>query len=223
MTVLTEQEIQKLIKALKSNRFEPVQYLETMADAAKRVLEMIPSDAKVGMGGSTSLMQIGIVEELIKRGSMTMLKPDVFLTSSNAITMDGKLVNTDFTGNRVSNMIFGPKQVIVVVGLNKVVNDVTSALNRIKTVVAPYIAKNAGLKTPCVIDGKCNDCKSPMRICAVTTIIEAKPRITQISIILVGEDIGLGWDPEWDEERKHKIASVFGEQWKALRRLRESR
>jgi len=211
---------QKLIKALKSNRFDPVEYVEKAEDAAKLVLDMIPSEAKVGIGGSTSLMQLGVISELAKQGRIVASVPDIYLTSSNAITMDGKLVNTDMTGNRVTSMIFGPKQVVVVAGMNKVVKDVPSALDRIKSVIAPTIAKNSGLKTPCAVEGKCTDCKSPWRICTTTTIIEAKPRVTQISIILVGEDIGLGWDPAWDKERRERIGSVFKDEWAKLRAAR---
>jgi hypothetical protein len=216
MTEINPQDVQTLIKSLKSNRFDPVDYVEKIEDAAKMILDMIPPEAKVGMGGSTSLMQLGLIDELIKRGQLTRSRPDIYLTGSNAITLDGKLVNTDMTGNRVTSMIFGPKQVIVVAGLNKVVKDVPAALDRIKSVIAPNIAKNAGLKTPCALEGKCTDCKSPLRVCTVTTIIEAKPRMTQISIILVGEDLGLGWDPDWKEDRKESILSVFKERWGQL-------
>ncbi|MGA3086208.1 MAG: lactate utilization protein [Thermodesulfobacteriota bacterium] len=222
MTEINQQDVQTLIKSLKSNRFDPVEYVEKAADAAKMVLDMIPLEAKVGIGGSTSLMQTGVIEELIKRGNMTRSRPDIFLTSSNAITLDGKLVNTDMTGNRVTSMIFGPKQVIVVAGMNKVVKDVPAALDRIKNVIAPNIAKNSGLKTPCAVEGKCSDCKSPMRVCTVTTIIEAKPRMTQISVILVGEDMGLGWNPDWTEDRKEKIFSVFKEKWAQMTAARQS-
>ena len=223
MTEINPQELQTLIKSLKSNRFDPVEYVEMAADAAKLVLDMIPPEAKVGMGGSTSLMQLGVVDVLMKRGQLTRSRPEIYLTGSNAITLDGKLVNTDMTGNRVTSMIFGPKQVIVIVGLNKLVKDVPAALDRIKSVIAPNIARNAGLKTPCAVEGKCTDCKSPMRVCTVTTIIEAKPRMTQISIILVGEDMGLGWNPDWKEERKDNILSVFKEKWRQLTATSQAR
>ncbi|MBU4317415.1 MAG: lactate utilization protein [Proteobacteria bacterium] len=209
-----------VVKALKSNRFDPVLYVETAEEAGKKALEMIPEDAKVGMGGSTSLMQTGLLEILRKRGNMTMDKPDIYLTSSNAITLDGKLVNTDMTGNRVSSMIFGPKQVIIIAGMNKVVKDLHAAMDRIKNVITPHMAKSSGVRTPCATEGKCSDCKSPMRLCSVTTIIEAKPRITQLSIILTGEDMGLSWDPAWDQERIEKIQSVFNEKWAILRGAR---
>jgi hypothetical protein len=221
MAEINQQEVPALIKSLKSNRFDPVEYVEKAAEAAKIVLSMIPLESKVGVGGSTSLMQLGVIDELMKRGQLTRSRPDIYLTSSNAITMDGKLVNTDMTGNRVTSMIFGPKQVIIVAGMNKVVKDVPTALDRIKSVIAPNIAKNVGLKTPCAVEGKCTDCKSPMRVCTVTTIIEAKPRMTQISIILVGDDMGLGWNPDWMEDRKDNILSVFKEKWAQMATARQ--
>ncbi len=222
MSEFNPQEVKALIKSLKSNRFDPVEYVETVEEAAKMVLDMIPPEAKVGAGGSTSLRQLGIMDELLKRGQLTRSRPDIYLTSSNAITLDGKLVNTDLTGNRVTSMIFGPKQVIVVAGLNKVVKDVSAALDRIKSIIAPNIARNAGLKTPCAVEGRCTDCKSPMRVCTVTTIIEAKPRVTQLSIILVGEDMGLGWDPDWKEDRKENILATFKEKWAQMTAARQA-
>jgi len=213
-------DVQNLIKSLKTNRFDPVEYVETIDEEAKMTRSMIPDDAKVGMGGSTSLRQLGVIEDLLKQGRMTRSEPDIYLTSSNVITMDGKLVNTDMTGNRVSSMIFGPKQVIVVAGMNKVVKDLHAAWDRLKNVITPYLTKSSGLKVPCAVEGRCSDCSSPYRVCSVTTVIEAKPRLTRISIILVGEDMGLGWDPAWPEDRIENIASVFREHWAAMRAAR---
>lgn len=212
MTPIMEDYVQATIKALKANRFDPVEYVEKAEDVAGIVMAMIPLEAKVGIGGSASLAQLGITDAILKRGTLTRTQPEVYLTSSNAITQDGKLVNTDLTGNRVSAMIFGPKQVIVVAGKNKIVKDLNAAFERIKTVAAPAMAKLGGAKTPCAVEGgKCTDCKSPARICAVTTIIESKPRLTQISVVLVGEDVGLGWDSDWPEDRKQKVDAVFKE------------
>jgi len=223
MSEIPEQDVQATVKALKANRFDPVEYVEKAEDVAKIVLPMISPEARVGIGGSVSLMQLGITDELVKRGNMTRTQPEVYLTSSNAVTMDGKLVNTDMTGNRVSAMIFGPKRVIVVAGKNKIVKDLNAAFDRIKGVTAPAMARIAGLKTPCAVEGgKCTDCKSPMRVCTVTTIIEAKPRVTQIAVILVGEDIGLGWEPDWSEDRKNRIASAFRENMGKLRAFVQS-
>jgi len=103
-----------------------------------------------------------------------------------------------------------------------VVKDLHTAWDRLKNVITPYLAKSSGLKTPCAVEGKCTDCTSPYRVCSVTTIIEAKPRMTRISIILVGEDMGLGWDPAWPEDRIEKIASVFRGYWSAMRSARSS-
>ena len=118
------------------------------------------------------------------------INSDVFLTSSNAVTMDGKLVNKDMIGNRVAAMIFGPKRVFVVVGVNKIVENVKEALERIERVAAPLNAKRLGVKTPCVETGYCTDCDSPDRICRVTTIIERRPSRTDLTVVLVNENLG---------------------------------
>lgn len=216
MTEGIDKEVKAVVESLKGNRFNPVEFVEKTDEAAKKVLDMIPSGVKVGMGGSMSLGQLNITEELVKRGSLDRSQYDIFLTSSNAITLDGKLVNIDMRGNRVADMIFGPKNVIVVAGMNKIVPDVHAACDRIKNVIAPYHAKTMGVKTPCAIEGKCSDCNSPDRICNITTILEKKPLSTEIAIILVGEDIGLGWDPEWPEERRERIASAYKDEMKKL-------
>jgi len=204
---------QHVIKAFQARRFDPVIFVHTAEEAKKAALDMIPEGARVSMGGSTTLRQIGLVDELKSNGLLTMTGAEVFMTSSNVITEDGKLLNTDMTGNRVSGMIFGHKQVIAVVGINKLVKDREAGLDRLRNLINPYLSKSAGLKNPCAVDGKCHDCISPTRVCSVTTILEAKPRVTNFAIILVGEDLGLGWDPDWNEERKDKIAGIFKEKW----------
>ncbi len=228
MAVEINKDIKTVVKSLKENQFDPVEFVEEADTAAKVVLDMIPLDATVGVVGSTSVRQIGLVERLRRRGTtvINVLEPselprdevrrqasrsDILLTSSNAVTLDGKLINIDGTGNRVAGMIYGPKRVILVIGANKIVHDVDEAIDRIKNVIAPYHAMSMGRKTPCATTGCCTDCKSPERICNVTTIIEKKPRAIAIAIVLVGEDMGLGWDPNWTEERKERIASVYKE------------
>jgi hypothetical protein len=114
-----------------------------------------------------------------------------FLTSTNTITQDGKLVNIDNTGNRVAAMIFGPQHVIVVAGKNKIVANVDEALQRIKESAAPVNAQRRQDKTPCAVTGKCEDCTSPHRICRVTTVLERKTRgVGAFSVIIVGETLG---------------------------------
>ena len=226
MTVSSNKDIETVVKSLKANRFDPVEFVEKADTATKLVLDMIPPKATVGVAGSVTVRQIGLAAQLERRGTTVIdtvapsdlsldelqrqtLRSDILLTSSNAVTLDGKLVNIDMTGNRVSSMIYGPKRVIVVAGKNKIVSDVDEAIHRIKNVIAPYHARTAGARTPCAVDGYCTDCKSPGRICSVTTIIEKKPRVTDLAVIIVGEDLGLGWDPAWPEERKKKIALAY--------------
>ena len=173
-----------------------------------------------------TIRQLGLRDELVKRGNIEVFKPgersfedmrriqnDIFLTSSNAVTLDGKLVNIDAMGNRVAQMMFGLPKVILVIGKNKIVTDVDTAIHRVKYVIAPYHGMTMGIEAPCAVDGKCSDCKSPGRICNITTILEKKPRMTEFVIILVGEDVGLGWDPDWPEERKEKITSAYRAAW----------
>lgn len=241
MAAVMDKEIRTVMKSLKANRFDPVEFVEEAETAKKIVLDMIPREATIGFAGSTSLSQIGITDQLRMRGAKGLDFPepgeltfdemmrridetmrrrsDILLASSNAVTLDGKLVNVDGTGNRVSNMIFGPKRVILVIGMNKIVRDVNEAIDRIKNVIAPYHAMALGRKTPCATTGQCIDCESPERICNVTTIIEKKPSRTDITIVLVGEDLGLGWDPDWPEERKERIASVYRKEVEKLTAL----
>jgi hypothetical protein len=130
-----------VLKSLKANHFNPVEFVKDCATAARLVLDMIPRDVQVGLGGSTSVRQLGIREQLRKRGTTIIndaesseipfddlmrrtLRSDVLLASSNAVTLDGKLVNIDGMGNRVAGMVFGPKKVILVIGRNKIVRNV---------------------------------------------------------------------------------------------------
>lgn len=161
------------------------------------------------------MKEIGIFEELEKRGftlfwpfdekvakkerrnvARKALATDVFLSGSNALTMDGKIVNVDVTGNRVAGMIFGPKKAIIAVGVNKIVRNVEEALERIRTVAAPLNAKRireelAWELLPCVETGKCVDCNAENRICNITAVIEKKPRAIDMLVIIVGEKLGL--------------------------------
>jgi hypothetical protein len=123
----------------------------------------------------------------MRKGQLTC---DVFFSSTNALTLDGKLVNIDGTGNRVASMIFGPGHVVLIVGANKITDDLQQAMIRAKHLAAPMNAMRLNLKTPCATTGYCSDCNSEDRICKVTTIIEYKPDLTNFTVILVGEEIG---------------------------------
>src|SRR4030042_3203857 len=227
-------EIETVLKSLKANNFKPVEYVEKAKDTIDMILDMIPIDASLEMAGSISVNQLGLMNRLIERGNkgtefsklgevsmedMVRTRKDVLLASTNAVTLDGKLVNTDMMGNRVSAMILGPKQVILVIGMNKIVRDLDEALYRVQHVIAPYHAKTMGMKTPCAKTGRCEDCSSPQRICNVTTIISKKPPGVEFAIILVGEDLGLGWDPKWPEERIEKIATAYGSEMEKIKVL----
>ena len=228
MVLKLSKDIETVLKSLKENSFNPVKFTERADTATKFVLNMIPINATVGVPGSTTIRQLGLVTQLRARGTRVIdtgkrsrlsidelarrtLRSDILLASSNAVTLDGKLVNTDAMGNRAAGMVFGPKKVILVVGVNKIVRNVDEAIDRIKKIIAPYHSKTKGKRTPCATDGRCTDCNSVERICRVTTIIEKKPRFTDIAIVLVGEDLGLGWDPSWPKERREKIALAYHE------------
>ncbi len=225
MTRGNEQDIKTVVKSLKGNRFDRVEFVADAKAAAKTVLDMIPPQAKVGTGGSMTIRQTGLRDELTKRGNLQIFRPglpiedfrrlqsDIFLTSSNAVTLDGKLVNIDATGNRVAHMVFGPQKVILVIGQNKIVRNAEEAIKRVKYVIAPYHGMTMKIQAPCAVDGRCTDCKSPGRICNITTIIEKRPRMTEFAIVLVGQDLGLGWDPDWPAERRERIAAAYRAEW----------
>ncbi|MBN2553315.1 MAG: lactate utilization protein, partial [Spirochaetales bacterium] len=124
--------------------------------------------------------------ELRRKG----LTADIMIASSNAITLDGELVNLDGMGNRVAAMAFGPKKVILIVGMNKVVPDLETAFERVKHYAAPVNAMRIGSKTPCVANGLCTDCRSPARICNMWSIIEGHMVKNRIHVKLVGESLG---------------------------------
>ncbi|MFZ5967447.1 MAG: lactate utilization protein [Bacillota bacterium] len=198
----------EVVEALQKNRFNAV-FHKTAQEALEQLLSMIPHDASVGIGGSWTLQQLGLVEKLEARGNTVLchhkprLSPeevlevrrkqltcDVFLTSTNAITQDGRLVNTDGTGNRVAAMIFGPKKVIVIAGANKIVKDLDEAEERIGTTAAPLNNKRLNRPNPCVSTGRCMDCQGPTRICNVTTVMHKRPSASDIHVLVVGEELG---------------------------------
>lgn len=198
----------RVVKALQKNNFEAA-YFEGREEALEYILNNIPDDAKVGIGGSSTLREIGLLGILQKKGytlydhnqpdfspeekkaqRYKQLSSDVFLCSTNALTLKGELVNRDAIGNRVGAMAFGPKKVIVVAGINKVVKDFEEADQRIKMIAAPINTKRHETPNPCLYTGQCSDCQSPGRICSITTIIHKRPRFTEMHIVLIGENLG---------------------------------
>ncbi len=211
-----EQRIRELIETLERNNIAAV-YVRDRKAAFDAVMAMIPTGSTVGFGDSLTLRQIGVVEAL-ENGDYTFLNPwkpgttveqnvrlkrhalvsDVFVTGTNALTLDGKLVNVDGHGNRVAAMLFGPGKVIVVVGINKIVSNLDEAFKRIREEAAPRnVKRHPGFDPapPCGETGVCSDCLSPWRICNKTVIIERQydndryKRV--ISVVIVGEVLGL--------------------------------
>jgi hypothetical protein len=202
---------QKTIESLEKNNIGAC-YIETVEEACSKVISLIPQGSKVGHGGSLTLQQLGIMEVLRKgnynfidrtvlsigeadkyRQRIESLSADVFLMSTNAITMDGQLVNIDGSGNRVAALIFGPSKVIVIAGINKIVPNIEAAIDRIKNYVAPIHAKRRDRQLPCAKEGKCVNCHAPKRFCNSLVItehqyLESKGRLL---VIIVGKELGL--------------------------------
>lgn len=198
----------KTAEALTGNNFGAT-YCISVQEAVEQILDMIPTDAAVGVGGSFTVKELGLLDRLATRGNTILdhsapdldaeertevrrrqLTCDVFLTGTNAVTADGKIVNVDGTGNRVAAMIFGPKKVIIVVGVNKIVKDVAEAEKRIRLLAAPMNNKRLNLPNPCVKTGECMDCKGASRICNVTTILNKRPTLSDIHVFIVREELG---------------------------------
>lgn len=199
---------QKVVEALKKNNFK-AEYAGTKEEARNKVLELVESSTSIGIGGSMTTIELGLVEEFAKSGKVILdhaaaglsaeekleirrkqLTCDCFISSTNAVTLDGKLVNVDGTGNRVSAMIFGPKKVVIVAGINKIASDLDAALERLEMYAAPMNNKRLNIPNPCTATGICMNCSGSTRICNVTTIIRKKPSQTDINIIIVGEELG---------------------------------
>jgi len=199
----------KLIKALNSRGFEAY-YFETEAEAADKIFSLIPKNHTVSWGGSMTLVNMGIQERLVKEGYSVLdrdkaaspeerqdimrraLLSDTFLTSTNAISEDGWLVNIDGNGNRVAAMIYGPKQVIIAAGMNKVAKTYEDAVVRARTVAAPLNAQRfPSLKTPCSETGTCANCMGADTICAQFVSTRYSKPAGRIKIILIGKDLGL--------------------------------
>jgi len=199
---------EKVVKSLEKNNFQAY-YVANRAAAIEKVHSLIPAGATVGVGGSWTLKEMGIPEQLEKQGhevydhnkpglpmdeSMALRRKellcDVFISGTNAITLDGQIVNTDGFGNRVAAMSFGPKKVVVVVGVNKIVSDLDAAMERIETYAAPINNKRLDRPNPCTVTGTCMDCQGPTRICNMTSILHKRPPAIDFHVVIVGEELG---------------------------------
>lgn len=196
-----------LVKNLKNRHFDAY-YCATRQEALAKALELIPLKASVGWGGALSAQQIGLMDALRagdyrtidrdlcktpeerERAARDCLNADVFLTGANGLSMDGQMVNIDGSGNRVAAVIYGPKTVLVIAGMNKVEDSLEAAVNRARTVAAPMNQQRFLGKTPCAVTGSCADCKSEACICNQIVITRHCRPAGRIQFILVGEDLG---------------------------------
>ena len=196
-----------LVKALKSRRFLP-EVFDTAQEAKAAALKIIGSKS-VGIGGSATVRDLGLAEALQANGNDVYwhwlaakeakqaardkaLAADVYMCSSNALTADGRLVNIDGTGNRAAGLIYGPHEVVVILGKNKIAGSLDEAIERIKRDACPQNARRLGLDTPCAKTGQCYDCRTEARMCNVTFILEAPTRpVNAFHVLIVKEDLGL--------------------------------
>ena len=199
----------KIIKNLEKRRMAG-SYAADAAQAKAEIVDMVPQGAVVFRCGSMTAGGIGLWEAIAALPEVKLIDPyradlspeeglelrrrgltaDVMIASTNAITLDGRLVNLDGMGNRVAAMAFGPKKVILVVGINKVAPDLESAIARVKHHAAPINNIRYGLNNPCVETGLCSDCRSPQRICNMWSTIEGHMIKDRIHVKLIGENLG---------------------------------
>ena len=198
---------QQLVKNLKKRHFE-AHYCETKEEALNKALSLIPEGELVGWGGATSAEQIGLLNAIrtgnykaIDRDTAkspqertemmrSCLLTDTFITGTNAISLEGELVNIDGMGNRVAAIVYGPKKVLVIAGMNKVCDTLEDALTRARTVAAPINKQRFGNDTPCTANGSCADCLSEGCICNQILITRNCRPAGRITVILVGEELG---------------------------------
>lgn len=194
---------QTVIKGLESRNMSGY-YAADKEEAVKKALEVIGKGSTVAMGGCQSAHEIGLIQALeegdynyIDRSNMTPRESlmaaydaDVFLSSANAMTNDGIMVNIDGNSNRVSCIAQGPKKVVFIVGMNRICSDLDEAMKRARNVAAPANAQRFDVKTPCKVTGKCADCKSPDTICCQFLITRYSRHEGRIHVILVNDTLG---------------------------------
>lgn len=205
-----EKKCLKAVESLEKNGFTAV-YCKTGAAAADYILAEAGDVHSIGFGGSMSIKDLAVEPLLLEKGKEILnhgapglaaeerlqimrrqLTCDLFLSGTNALTLSGFLVNIDAIGNRVGSMFFGPGKVIVVAGRNKLVDgDLATAIQRVKDWASPPNARRLNYKTPCAETGFCCDCTSPERICRVVTVLERKPKFTDLRVLVVNEEMGL--------------------------------
>ncbi len=203
-----EMNAKTLITALEKRNMSAC-YVKTKEEALQKALSLIEEGSSVSWGGSESIKEIGLINELYKRDKNKLLdramatspeeankimhdalSADYFLMSTNALTLDGELVNIDGNANRLAALLYGPKNIIMIVGMNKLVKDVDEGLSRIRNYTAPLNAVRLGCDTPCGKVGHCCDCTAPASMCCQIVTTRFSRVKDRIKIILVGEELG---------------------------------
>ncbi|MFQ3547911.1 MAG: lactate utilization protein [Termitinemataceae bacterium] len=196
------------VKALQKNGFDAL-FTKTIEEASDKITSYLGAGKTVGFGGSMSIKALGIAEKASELGAVLLdhnapnLSPekkmeilraqltcDVFISGTNAVTLEGFLVNVDGNGNRVAALTFGPKKTIVVVGTNKIVRDLEEAHARIETLASPMNNKRLDKPNPCVKTGLCQDCSLETRICRIYQILKRRPSLSDFTVIVVGAHLG---------------------------------
>ena len=198
----------KMVKAMQRRHFDAY-YCATASEAKAKVNELIPDESSVTWGGTMTVRDMDIPKMLQERGTLKVwdrdlvetpeekqemylraFQADYYLSSANAITEDGVIVNIDGNGNRVAAITWGPKHVIFLVGMNKVAQDPEAALKRARSTAAPINAARFDIQTPCQLDGQCHNCNSPQSICNYIHFLRNSSKPGRIIVILVGENLG---------------------------------
>ena len=203
---ILEKRIRRTMDALRANNMEAY-YVKTAAEVRAFVEQLVPAGATVSNGGSVSLAETGVME-LLAGGRYHSLdrskaqgdelaalyrqvfSADWYFASANAVTEAGEIYNVDGNANRVAAITFGPKNVLLVVGCNKLVKDMPTAEERVRQIAAPANTARLGCKTPCAVTGKCEDCHSPGRICCTAVVHRYQREQGRIKVLLVGEPLG---------------------------------
>ncbi len=195
-------------EALKRNGFDAV-YVATGSEALAKLMEFVKPGMKVGFGGSMSVKGLGAQAAVAAAGAeildhgvlgldpdrkMEILRAqltcDLFVSGTNALTLEGELLNVDGNGNRVAALTFGPRKTVVIAGANKIVRDLDEAFARVETHAGPMNNRRLDRPNPCVKSGTCMDCHGATRICRIYSILERKPLLSDFTVIVVGEPLG---------------------------------
>lgn len=199
----------QLIKKMEKRGFNAL-YAATAEEAKKAVLDLVPTAGVIGLLGSQTMNQLGVFAHLRESGrelvdhamqkgqspeeadeyKRRIFTTEAMLASANAVDDEGRLYNIDGVGNRVASMIFGPKKVILAIGLNKVAGNQAEAWVRARNTASPMNNKRLNMPNPCVKSGRCHDCQTESSICNYFSIIDRSRPVGRINVVLIGEDVG---------------------------------